>query len=320
MNTTDCPVCHEIYTEYSSVPKHVDVSQFNCANCGRYRIPGLDQLGLQKLTAVDRAVLSYFIRRNQIPEQALELDQDAIGRILGTERLPTPMEQAENFVLWLGNQLRSIGSIVETVQPSQMRATLGCLNTAAVTDLYSYLVKERLVEAPTQQALNRSEITHVRLSMDGWKEYQRLTSERTDSRIAFMAMPFGKSEVTTACNDCFRRAVARAGFELHTVDELSDTGLIDDHIAVGIMRSAFVIADLTHDNRGAYWEAGFAEGLKRPVFYTCERSFFNDGKGVHFNTQHMVTTLWTLDNLQDAEQELVDRIRRKLPDRAELED
>jgi len=28
-----------------------------------------------------------------------------------------------------------------------------------------------------------------------------------------------------------------------------------------IRRSRFAVVDLTHGNRGAYWEAGFAEGL-----------------------------------------------------------
>ena len=39
---------------------------------------------------------------------------------------------------------------------------------------------------------------------------------------------------------------------------------------VQIRASRFVICDLTHGNRGAYWEAGFAEGIGRPVIFVCE--------------------------------------------------
>jgi hypothetical protein len=39
-----------------------------------------------------------------------------------------------------------------------------------------------------------------------------------------------------------------------------------------ILASRFVISDLTHDSPGAYWEAGFGEGLGLPVIYTCERA------------------------------------------------
>ena len=35
-----------------------------------------------------------------------------------------------------------------------------------------------------------------------------------------------------------------------------------------------MISDLSHGNYGAYWEAGFAEGLGKAVIYTCERTIF----------------------------------------------
>ena len=35
-----------------------------------------------------------------------------------------------------------------------------------------------------------------------------------------------------------------------------------------IQGALFVIADLTHENRGAYWEAGYAEGLSKTVRHT----------------------------------------------------
>ena len=50
------------------------------------------------------------------------------------------------------------------------------------------------------------------------------------------------------------------------------------------MRGArFVIADLSHDNNGAYFEAGFAEGIGLPVVYTCEVKKF-EAKKTHFDT------------------------------------
>ena len=51
--------------------------------------------------------------------------------------------------------------------------------------------------------------------------------------------------------------------------------MIDDRLRVEIQSARFLIADLTHENRGAFWEAGYAEGLGKPVIYTCEESVFN---------------------------------------------
>ena len=84
-----------------------------------------------------------------------------------------------------------------------------------------------------------------------------------------------------------------------------------------------MVADLTNGNQGAYWEAGFAEGLDTPVIYTCEKAVFeypDHKKGPHFDTNHLVTVLWDESNLSAAAEELKTRIRVTLPHEAKLED
>ena len=49
-------------------------------------------------------------------------------------------------------------------------------------------------------------------------------------------------------------------------------------------------------NQGAYWEAGYAEGLRKPVIYTCKKSVF-ETEGTHFDTNHRVHVLWDAENL-----------------------
>ena len=89
------------------------------------------------------------------------------------------------------------------------------------------------------------------------------------NRKAFMAMKFGDSVLDGIVNEIFRSAVRDTGFDLRRLDDVPQAGLIDDRLRVEIQSSAFVIADLTHDNLGAYWEAGYAEGIGKPVIYTC---------------------------------------------------
>src|SRR5258707_1176980 len=81
-------------------------------------------------------------------------------------------------------------------------------------------------------------------------------------------------------------------------------------------RVRFVVADLTHDNNGAYFEAGFAEGIGLPVVYTCEREKF-EAKKTHFDTNHMVTIPWDNKNLEDAGNRLTATIRATLPGEAD---
>jgi hypothetical protein len=83
--------------------------------------------------------------------------------------------------------------------------------------------------------------------------------------------------------------------------------------------SRFIIADLTHGSGGAYWEAGFAEGLGRPVIYTCRETEWIERK-THFDTNHLVTVTWNVGKLEHAGAQLAATIRATLPAEAKMTD
>lgn len=133
-----------------------------------------------------------------------------------------------------------------------------------------------------------------------------------------MAMKFD-NELQRVVDSHFKPAVARAGFELRLLTDGQPAGLIDDQLRVALRNSRFVIADLTHRNEGAYWEAGFAEGLGRPVIYTCRKREWDERKS-HFDTNHLATIIWDPDNLQAASTQLTAMIRATLPSEAKMSD
>ena len=110
----------------------------------------------------------------------------------------------------------------------------------------------------------------------------------------------------------FKPCVKQAGFELFRLDEVPRAGLIDDQLRVAIQNSDFLIADPTHDNLGSYWEAGYAEGLGKPVIYTCEKEKFEKEK-THFDTNHHLTIIWDKNNPDTAGERLKATIRATLP-------
>jgi hypothetical protein len=147
-----------------------------------------------------------------------------------------------------------------------------------------------------------------RLTMLGWEKYSELKSKRSDSRTAFMAMKFGDAVLDAVVDNHFKPAVIRAGFELRKLTDNQPAGSIDDQIRASILSGRFVIADLTHGNRGAYWEAGFAEGLGLPVIYTCEKTTWDKEK-THFDTNHLVTIIWDPAKPEEAGTALTATIR-----------
>jgi hypothetical protein len=164
----------------------------------------------------------------------------------------------------------------------------------------------------------------ISLTLPGWVEVDRLERQRAvNATLAFMAMPFGVPRLDNVVDNYFVPAAKVTGYDLRKVTDGQPAGLIDDQLRVRLRTARFVVADLTDNNRGAYWEAGFAEGLGMPVIYTCERSVFEspDRKtGTHFDTNHLVTMLWDETNLQAAAEELKAHIRATLPTEAKLED
>jgi len=76
---------------------------------------------------------------------------------------------------------------------------------------------------------------------------------------------------------------------------------------------------LTDDNNGAYFEAGFAEGIGIPVIYLCRADKFK-AKKTHFDTNHLVTIPWDTSDLATAATLLKETIRNSLPTKAKMTD
>jgi nucleoside 2-deoxyribosyltransferase len=134
-----------------------------------------------------------------------------------------------------------------------------------------------------------------------------------------MALAFGKPDLDKVVSETFAPAVANTGFELRTLVQGQGAGLIDDQLRTALRNCRFVLADITHGNHGAYWEAGFAEGLGTPVIYTCRKAEWDERKS-HFDTNHLVTIIWDPTNLSDAAERLAATIRATLPTEARLAD
>jgi hypothetical protein len=169
------------------------------------------------------------------------------------------------------------------------------------------------------ETLPRNSIRAAALTFEGWSKYETFKNVRQQSRDAFMAMKFGDPEVDEALALCFKPAVERAGFRLKPLNEAQPAGLIDDQMRVALRSARFVIADLTHASNGAYWEAGFAEGLGRPVIYTCRKSDWEQEK-THFDTNHLGTIIWDPDQYDDAANRLTAMVRATLPSEATMSD
>lgn len=310
-----CPICDLPSLEQTG--SSGDFYQYHCLRCGKFRLSGTACATLShEFSGADdikRSVLSHAVRNMQRVGEWPTLDSRSSKKILEQNSLPKPAEQAQNLILWLGQVAEASDSfVVESCEALQ--AIIGGRDPASVYYVANHLANRNFISYDRTDRTKSTPPLRFQMTFDGWEYFDQLQNESSTSRIAFMAMKFGDEELNSVVENVFRPAVGKTGFELRVLSDVPKAGLIDDRLRVEIRRSRFLIADITHNNPGAYWEAGFAEGLGKPVIYTCKKDAFAAGAS-HFDTNHHLTVMWHSDLGQVAE-DLKVTIRATLPDEA----
>ncbi|HLB73165.1 MAG TPA: hypothetical protein VJJ98_04025 [Sedimentisphaerales bacterium] len=326
-----CPVCNSDVKEPHGYDDHgTSMFLFSCIRCGEYSTnTTFSRLLPEILKKDDRkiAVLSHWIRtkyeaeaRTVRPHGAFKmvlLDNELVENILKQEP-PKPAEQAKKFVRWVGDNIKW-GKNYIPVRAGSIEAIIGSINRDEFYFVFGHLKEEGLIEHKTAVGGGDAVLMEVTLSFEGWEYYDELKRSVSDSRKAFMAMQFGDEQLDKIVEEVFKPAVNQTGFSLVRLDDIPEAGLLDDRLRVEIQTSRFLIADLTHENQGAYWEAGYAEGLGKPVVYTCNEAKFENLK-THFDTNHHLTITWDAEKKEEAAEKLKATIRATLPAEAKLTD
>ena len=151
----------------------------------------------------------------------------------------------------------------------------------------------------------------VNLTLDGWQQYEAEQRGALSGNHGFIAMKFGDRNLDSFVTDVVKPVIKEVGYDLVDMRDVSRAGVIDNIMRTQIRDAAFVLVDLTHDNSGAYWEAGYAEGLGKPVIYICEKTKFKNAS-THFDTNHCTTVPWSRDDDEGFRQELIATLRRSL--------
>lgn len=317
---TACPLCR---MELMGEPRAFgDTIEFQCHNCGVFRLSGTAVSIVAKAgyAPMDRAKLSYGLRRKG--GNAL-ITSHSLEYIIQDTKLPGAGALQDNLLLFMQSELAGPGESMELWAPA-LRGWLGALNSSSSRWVIDQASVASLVEGRAVRPVGGDDefrLLDATLTNKGWARVEELLRSANGSRKGFMAMRFGDAQLDAVFRDHFKPAVSQAGFELVRLDDEPRAGLIDDRLRLEIRTSRFMIADLSHANAGAYWEAGFAEGLGRPVIYTCRKDVFDDPKTKpHFDTNHYLTVVWDPADPAAAAEQLKTVSRVTLPTEAALVD
>lgn len=318
---TLCPVCNG---ELRNTTTQHDDYFHECLRCGPYRLTLEASYQLKHTLSTVKngpAIVSYALYRMTRQKQWAVLNSTVLRNVLDNTHLPSPPEQLKNLILWFADHQDGYGSIVQQLPPSVL-AAIGVVDLSGLAFIFDYAIERGLLTGHVSRMMDGDIVIHsCQLTFDGWRQYEELQRGAITSRSAFMAMKFGDAEMDGIYQEHFKPAVAATGFDLRRNDELQQAGLIDDLMRIQIQQSRFLIADLTHHNNGAYWEAGYAEGLGKSVIYTCRKDVFDDADHrPHFDTNHHLTVVWQPGEMDAAVRKLKATIRATLPEDAKLSD
>jgi hypothetical protein len=87
---------------------------------------------------------------------------------------------------------------------------------------------------------------------------------------AFIAMPIAPDDAQVEdVLDAIKEAATRCGIHAERVDEPQSNDRITDRILESIRKAEFVIVDLTGSRPNVFYEAGYAQGLKKTPIYVA---------------------------------------------------
>jgi hypothetical protein len=133
---------------------------------------------------------------------------------------------------------------------------------------------------------------HYQLTAKGWDFLMGPSAGGAIPGRCFVAMSFSE-EHSPIYIEGIRPAVVEAGYRPVWMKDVLTNQDTNYQMIVEIRKAQFLIADFTGLKAGVYFEAGFALGLGRDVFWTTKA---DDLGKIHFDTNHYQHIVWTTYN------------------------
>ena len=321
MTSTNCPICND---ENAYITDSQGISGIYCAcpYCGKYEID--DSLTFQLKNGVYileklRSGMYYFltqIRKNH-PEEIhrtvrflldnidkKEISVQGSRLVVSYEAITSlnPKDMDEQISMILVNFMNRCERPGDSIFGDKFASEMSHLFF-----LKEWKENEKMVEIDfwleTLITLGylKKKTPHYLLTLEGWKRASNYTKEQAVSQTVFVAMSFADDLLPARAE--IVRAIDSAGFVPMVIDTKEHNNQILPEILFEIRKSRFVVADLTYQRGGVYYEAGYAEGLNIPVIALCRD---DDFKNVHFDLQQKNTIRWKTP------EDIFDRLKKRI--------
>ncbi|MEN6470137.1 MAG: hypothetical protein ABFC62_01585 [Clostridiaceae bacterium] len=260
--------------------------QYKCPKCGIYEVSREDYeppyYAPEAKTTINnenKHILAGYLFEHNQRKSIIDLSPDEVARII-SQSPRTSVQKLEKLLLSAYRSNNMIGHKFDSFIPSE-----GYAKSEEETD--------RMVDACIELGwFKRTSASAIAFTIKGLQRAEELLSTNIGSKKVFVAMGFAE-DLIMACEKAIKPACAACGFDAFLITDTEYNSGITDEIIAAIKQSHFVVVDLTYGNQGAYWEAGYAQGLGREVIRCVKKDWFDeDNKRLHFDVRHYNTILW----------------------------
>ena len=301
-----CCICGN---KLKSIKKENGMNKLECYNCGEYYI----EIDDYKLEESQKDMMLYYINQNTSTCAFCSEKKDYhknIKYITFTELsnlYPKDLlRRIEMIILNIASKSKEFGQTFHVGKDGHYGKNLNriLLMKNRYTDRSCLEVIEQLKEIGYITESTKSGCTDgstVRLTSKGWLKAEDLRKKSEVIPQAFVAMWFDEKMKKARQNiEC---AIETCGYKPMIIDIKEHNNQIVPEIFYEIKRSKFVVADLTGDRGGVYYEAGYAEALGKEVIITCNNSSI---QSVHFDVAQKNSIYWKDE--EDLYKRLIHRI------------
>lgn len=259
-----------------------------CPMCGQYRIDDLEAVDINKSII---AGYLFDIKDAMDSDDYYSLTRTNIDAILTSPLVPKSIsEKITKLLEYVNIHTTYFGEEVDV--PLQAAYLI---NSAELENIILALEKEELICNP--YLMDEASGYTISLTMKGIEYVEKHKSEIKKSQC-FVAMWYDKV-TDDLWNKAIRPACLNAGYNPVRIDKVPHNNNIADEILAEIRKSHFLIADFTGQNRGVYYEAGFARSLGKQVIQLCRDDYFDGADNehrMHFDNIQINTLKWQKGN------------------------
>src|ERR1700687_2850395 len=201
-----------------------DLAYYHCPRCGQFeltRTAEVNLCGWLEAGVRNSTIFGHALRRMQLAQEWPLVDSGVAKRIMTSGSLPTPQEQADNLVRWLGDHLPGPGER-QKISFLEHGVILGSCSMPG----FLFIVKGLMDAGMLDGDLMVDSSVDVTLTFAGWGRYEGIRRGAPSGRNAFMALEYGDPTLDRIVDEYFRPAVAQAGFTLKRLDDDPKAGLI----------------------------------------------------------------------------------------------